>query len=124
MSTENIDALIRSAKDDRALADELRHAGALAKMVQIGAARGYDFTQDELKAYLELPPSEELSAQDSSSLQETHPQALQLPAPAATWSTSSIAVSSRAGVRLETPADALAYRRRVACSFTAGSAAE
>ena len=63
MSTENIYALIRSAKTDRALADDLRHAGSLEKLVQIAAERGYEFTQDELEAYFELRLSEDLSEQ-------------------------------------------------------------
>lgn len=64
MSTEHIDALIRSAEEDRALADELRHAGGLEKLVQIGAEHGYDFTQDELDRYLERQSAEGLSEQE------------------------------------------------------------
>jgi predicted ribosomally synthesized peptide with nif11-like leader len=68
MSTEDIDALMRSARNDRALANELRQAGGLAKLVQIGAQRGCEFTEEELEAYFERLPSEELSEQELESV--------------------------------------------------------
>jgi predicted ribosomally synthesized peptide with nif11-like leader len=57
MSTAHIEALMRSAEKDRALAHEMRYATSLERLVEIGAARGYRFTKDELDVYLErLPP--------------------------------------------------------------------
>lgn len=64
MSTENIHALIKSAEADLALADALRHAGDLQHLVQIGAGRGYDFTQDELEAHFDQFSSDELSERE------------------------------------------------------------
>jgi hypothetical protein len=58
MSTAHIGALFRSAEKDRGLAYEMRHAASLDRLVEIGAARGYRFTKDELDVCLErLPPA-------------------------------------------------------------------
>ena len=58
MSMAHIEALMRSAEKDRALAHEMRYASSLERLVEIGAARGYRFTKDELDVYLErLPPA-------------------------------------------------------------------
>ena len=64
MSIEHIDALVRSAEHDRALARELRQAGSLPSLVRIGAARGYDFTADELTTYFARMEADELSDQE------------------------------------------------------------
>ena len=58
MSTAHIDALIRNAEKDRALAYQMRHAASAQRLIELGVARGYRFTEDELDVYLErLPPS-------------------------------------------------------------------
>ena len=68
MSTEKIHALMKAAEADAKLADTLKHAGGLDQLVQIGAQRGYLFTQDELKAYFESLPSEALDEQELESV--------------------------------------------------------
>ena len=58
MSTAHIDALIRTAEKDRVLAYQMRHAASLQRLIEIGVARGYRFTEDELDISLErLPPA-------------------------------------------------------------------
>lgn len=61
MSTENFESLIRSAQHDRVLTEQLRSAPDLGQLVQIGAARGYQFTADELMRYFRDLEAGELS---------------------------------------------------------------
>ena len=59
MSLAHIVALIRSAEQDPALADALRRAGGVTTLVEIGASRGYVFTESEIAAYLDqIAPDE------------------------------------------------------------------
>jgi predicted ribosomally synthesized peptide with nif11-like leader len=68
MSVDNIEALIRSAESDPALAGELRGLKDLDGLVAIGAERGLPFTSAELEAYFAALPSTELSEQELSSI--------------------------------------------------------
>ena len=68
MSLAHIVALIRNAEQDRALADALREAGGLKTLVEIGAARGYAFTEDEIAAYLDQVAPDELSDEELSAV--------------------------------------------------------
>ena len=52
MSKEAIEQLFQAASSDPALQQQLESAGGYAEAVQIGAAHGYDFTEQEAEAFL------------------------------------------------------------------------
>lgn len=52
MSKEAVDSMIQTARKDAALQKKLEDAQGLAEVVQIGAEKGYQFTEDEVQAFL------------------------------------------------------------------------
>ena len=52
MSKEAVNRMIQAAGEDVALQKKLEDAQGLAEIVQIGAEKRYQFTEDELQAFL------------------------------------------------------------------------
>ncbi|NMG07824.1 Nif11-like leader peptide family natural product precursor [Brasilonema sp. UFV-L1] len=52
MSIEAVDSLIQAAGKDVALQQKLEAAQGFAEVVQIGTEKGYQFTEEEVQAFL------------------------------------------------------------------------
>jgi predicted ribosomally synthesized peptide with nif11-like leader len=52
MSKEAIDRMMQSAGSDAALQQKLEAAGGFAEVVQIGADKGYQFTEEDARVFL------------------------------------------------------------------------
>ncbi|NMG07825.1 Nif11-like leader peptide family natural product precursor [Brasilonema sp. UFV-L1] len=52
MSKEAISQMMQSASENPTLQHQLEQAGGLAEVVKIGAEKGYQFTEEEVQAFL------------------------------------------------------------------------
>ena len=52
MSKEAVDNMIQAAREDVALQKKLEDAQGFVEVVQIGADNGYQFTEDEVQAFM------------------------------------------------------------------------
>jgi predicted ribosomally synthesized peptide with nif11-like leader len=52
MSKEAVDRMMQAASEDSALQQKLEAAEGFAQVVQIGAEKGYQFTEEELQSVL------------------------------------------------------------------------
>ncbi|WP_066384610.1 MULTISPECIES: Nif11-like leader peptide family natural product precursor [unclassified Anabaena] len=52
MSKQAIAQMMQSASQDKTLQQQLEQAGGLAEVVNIGAEKGYQFTEEDVQAFL------------------------------------------------------------------------